>query len=288
MVPLARLKDTARYLLPPAVLDLIRLARRRPAPARPEWEHVPAGWAAADPAIRGWDVREVRDAYAARWPFFLQSIAAPRPFATSHEEPDPTGEEQDLAFHNAVMSFAYALGRAARGRERVSVLDWGGGVGHYYAIARALYPDLAIEYHCKDVPLLAERGRELFPEAHFSSDEGCLGRRYDLVLASGSLQYAPEWRELLGALGRAAAGLLLVNNTAMVRAAPSFVFVQRPYRYGYNTEYLGWCLNRGEFLACAAAAGLSVERELLTGYGPRIAGAPEQNQYRGFLLRPAL
>jgi hypothetical protein len=40
--------------------------------------------------------------------------------------------DPDLAFaHNFVMTFGYVLARTAQSQKRVSVLDWGGGVGQY-------------------------------------------------------------------------------------------------------------------------------------------------------------
>jgi len=70
-----------------------------------------------------------------------------------------------------------------------------------------------------------------------------------------------------------------------VLQAPSFVFVQRPYMYGYNTEYLGWCLNLTDFLNETSRLGLELVREFVVGERPRIINAPEQCQYRGFLFR---
>ena len=60
--------------------------------------------------------------------------------------------------HNNIMSFAYVLGRAARNQSRISMLDWGGGMGHYCRIAETLYPDLEIEYHNKDLPVAVKAG----------------------------------------------------------------------------------------------------------------------------------
>ena len=89
----------------------------------------------------------------------------------------------------------------------------------------------------------------------------------------------------MGRLARATTGLLYITGLPLVLNVPSFVFVQRARRFGYDTEYLAWSLNRAEFLAAAAGAGLRLEREFVVGYSPTIAGAPEQNHYRGFLFR---
>lgn len=36
------------------------------------------------------------------------------------------------------------------------MLDWGGGLGAYYVYSRALLPDLELDYHCRELPLLVE------------------------------------------------------------------------------------------------------------------------------------
>jgi len=72
-----------------------------------------------------------------------------------------------VAAHNVSMSFAYVLSRAARSREKLSVLDWGGTFGHYYLIARAVLPEIDLDYHCFDVPSICESGRERSPEVTF-------------------------------------------------------------------------------------------------------------------------
>lgn len=126
---------------------------------------------------------------------------------------------------------------------------------------------------------------QLFPQQHFYPDERCFDRVYDFVLASVSIHYTEDWPALLQRLAGATSGYLYIANLPSVQQAPSFVFVQRPYQYGYNTEYLAWCLNRTEFLHTAERAGLHLLREFVYGHQPFIHGASEQNSYRGYLFR---
>ena len=65
----------------------------------------------------------------------------------------------------------------------------------------------------------------------------------------------------------------------------SFVVVQRPYAYGYQTDYLSWVINRAELLDAAAAAGLRLEREFIAGADTTYHGAPEISETAGFLFR---
>jgi putative methyltransferase (TIGR04325 family) len=253
--------------------------------ASDEWEYIPEGWAYADahPEIKGWNVPDVLETYKRKWPQFMARVQGKGPLGTAHESALTTDE--DIRSHNTTMAFAYVLALSAHRRDLLSMLDWGGGIGHYYLLAQTLLPDMEIEYHCKDVPLLADYGGQLFPDQHFYSDESCLGRTYDLVMASTSLHYTEDWRTLLQHLAGATRGYLYIANLPSVRKAASFVFVQRPYHYGYNTEYLAWCLNRAEFLQAADCAGLGLIREFVYGYRPLIRGAPEQNAYRGYLFQ---
>ena len=90
-----------------------------------------------------------------------------------------------------MLAFGYVLARAARGRERLSLLDWGGGPGHYAVLARALLPEVELEYHSRDLPALVALGRELLPRATPSTTTTrASSGRYDLVVASSSLQYS--------------------------------------------------------------------------------------------------
>lgn len=90
---------------------------------------------------------------------------------------------------------------------------------------------------------------------------------------------------LLRDLCRVTDDLLYITGLPIVRRVPSFVFIQRPYQYDYNTEYLGWCLNEQAFLQAVGAAGLILRREFIHGFSPTIRGAPEQTVYRGYLFQ---
>jgi putative methyltransferase (TIGR04325 family) len=277
-----------KSILPPMIVSLARrwLKRALPSPevSATEWEYVPEGWQYKGRA-RGWDVESVVMQQLKRWPRYLGALQGAGPLGISHEARDPA--EQNVLRHNVVMSFAYVLALAAHRKERLSVMDWGGGLGYYYALARALMPELVLEYHCKELPLICAAGRKSSPEIRFHEDDSCLGRKYDLVLASSSLQYSEDWRKTLGALAAAADQWLYLALLPATAECGSFVFIQRAYPHGYDTEYLGWCLNRRELIEGAARLELELRREFLHGYRPAIAGAPEPCEYRGFLFEKA-
>jgi putative methyltransferase (TIGR04325 family) len=308
-----RLRRIARQILPPFITDaILRLIEKRSESAIPEWEYLPEGWrrhgssastsasssTAADAS--GWNVDSVVNAQRAKWDRFVALIGAnggTSPLAVYHEV--ATLSNDSLTAHHTFMSYGYVLALAARAaeraaadhagdpvRRRLSILDWGSGLGHYFIISRALLPDVTFDYHARDVPLLCEAGRATVPEITFhDNDADALGpRRYDLIIASGSLHYHEEWREVLRGFGAASRRYVYITRLPIVQRAPTFVVVQRPHGSGYDTEYQGWFFNRGELLAGAREAGLRLVREFLCEERPHAHGAPEQCEFRGFLF----
>ena len=187
--------------------------------------------------------------------------------------------------HNTILTFGYVLARAASPDGSVSMLDWGGGVGHYFRYAQALLPELEIEYHCKDVPVLAEAGRGLVQGATFHDDDSCLDRTYDLVMASGSLQYSASWKQYLERLGQAASRFLYVTRLPVVQQSATFAMCQRAHRFGYP-DLTGWVLNQCEFLQAAETVGLPLIREFVVNEQFRVRGSDEIVRMRGFLFAP--
>ena len=280
------LKNYRRYLplFVPPVFE--KLASRAIGSTRHlEYEMISQGWdyAKTHPEVRGWNVTDVLDIYKAKWPKFVSLVETSDPLSFSHES--RMANLLNIVEHNIIMTFAYVTSLSAHRKTTLTMLDWGGGIGHYYVLARALLPHVTLDYHCKDVPVLARHGAELFADQHFYSDDSCFSQRYDLVMASTSLHYEKNWQDLLGRLAKATEGYLYIANMPVIEKSDSFVFIQRPYSAGYNTEYLAWCINRHDLIEQAARHGLSLVRAFVSGHHPRIRNAPEQNQYMGFLFQ---
>jgi putative methyltransferase (TIGR04325 family) len=275
------LAPLAKQLLPPVAVSL---ARRLRYARDTEWEYLRDGWRA--PQSAGWSDPSIAATQRRKWAGFVATVNGRGPLGIAHEATDMTG--RDPRAHNVLITFGYVLARAARNRATVSVLDWGGGIGHYAVIARALLPEATIAYTVKDVPDLCAAGRTSLPDVTFESDDDvCLARSYDLVFASGSIHYEQDWGRLLSRLARSSRSWTYITRLPLVTRVPSFVTRQRPHRYGYETEYISWVLNRQEFLGQATAAGLSLEREFLLDERPYVPGAPEQFVHSSFLFRPA-
>jgi putative methyltransferase (TIGR04325 family) len=286
------LKEVAKRCLPPIILDGGRylLNGKGCLPEAgdrelPEWEYVLEGWRSKDSRIKGWNVESILETQKAKWPEFQRSVQGSGPLGVAHEGSVPSNN--DYAAHNSIMAYAYTIALAARKKDRISLLDWGGGIGHYYIMSKALLPDVTIDYHCKDLPLLCEGGRKLLPDANFyENEEECFARAYDLVLASSSLHYCEDWQRIAQRLALATRSYLYITRLPIINRKASFVVVQRPYRYGYNTEYLCWFLNREEFLTHVSTLEMDLVREFLIQERPYVHEAPEQGEYRGFLFRP--
>lgn len=276
-------KSLARNLLPPVLTDLLR--RVTALGNAPEWEYVGDSWPNDKAVQDGWNDESVASAEKAKWSRVLELTAGAQPLGLAHEALVPVNTE--LAAHNNTMILAYVLALSARQADSISILDWGGGLGHHYVLARSLMEGVEIDYHCKDVPRLAEAGRELLPEAHFYEDEDeCFARSYDLVMANNSLQYSPEWRIVLSRLAASARKFLLLGSLQLVTDVPSFVVVQRPHKFGYLTEYMSWQLNREEFFRQVTELNMRLVREFLVGDEVTVPRAPAPSTIRSFLLCP--
>ena len=249
-----------------------------------EWEYLPDGWPKRGGHIEGWNDSSIAAAQEKHWPTLVENLRGSGPLGVSHFPWRMTRENR--ADHNAMMSYGYVLARAARTKDTVSILDWGGGVGHYHLYSRALLPEIHIDYHCYDVPSLCRLGRTLSPEVHFHEDESELCRiRFDLVISSSSLHYFENWRETVRSLAGVTREFLYIARLQTIQKRPSFVVTQRPYRVGYNTEYASWFLNRQELLNSAVESDLELVREFVYAEDWYVRNAPEQGDCRGFLFR---
>jgi putative methyltransferase (TIGR04325 family) len=129
-------------------------------------------------------------------------------------------------------------------------------------------------------------GRALLPEVRFITDDNeALSRKYDIVIAASSLQYARKFYEALDKLCTCAEGWFLLLRTPLVAEHHDFVVVQRPYGHGYRTQYPGWFVNRSKFIDRVESNGFSLEREFPAGFRVFVPNVPEQCTVSGFLFR---
>ncbi len=212
-----KLKWTVKAITPPIFVlaakhVLIALGLRKP-DAPPEPEPVTGARAGAGVGVRpggmgahrdgserqGLGRRGRRRAYREKWPPFLRGDRG-RPAARrlprggrgrgdhgrGRGRPQPRA---DIRVRRGSRSLA------ARSGSRSST--GAAGLGHYGEIARAVLP-VEVDYHCREVPATVAVARELGIDGRFVSDDAWADRSYDLVMASGSLQYAEDWCAQLG------------------------------------------------------------------------------------------
>jgi putative methyltransferase (TIGR04325 family) len=265
------LKPVVKQFVPPIILTA--WSQLRAHLSSREWEYLPGGWPSPhDSQNKGWNVESVARVQKAKWAQLLSSIQ-------TRELPE------DPRVQHTLIAFAYSLALAARMKERISLLDWGGGLGYYYVLGQALVPGIKLDYHCLETPALCRAGRELLPEAVFyDSETECLQRQYDFVLVSGALQCFQDWRGVAQRLVHSFRSHLFITRLPVVRQFSSFVVLQRPYQHGYDTEYPNWFLNRQEFLDSMRTPGVELVREFLLSERPIVPNAPEQCEYRGYLF----
>jgi putative methyltransferase (TIGR04325 family) len=272
------IKNIARDWVPPAA---IRIANTIIDVMRPStYEFIGYSWPQGM-QLKGWNADSVQENRQQSWDMFVSSM----------EETSLLGlSEDDLLFPRHInidtqslyLSFGYCLGLACQKKQTVSVLDWGGGVGNYYVISRKLFPEVIFTYHCADLPLACSMGRKLLPNVIFHDAETWNEMQFDLVFSSSSLQYLEDWRSTVDSLIKSSDNYLYITRMPFVIVGRSFVMIQRAVCYG--TEYLGWVLNRDEFVQFVEQRGMKLVRQFVNHSGPRIKHAPEQNLYMGFLF----
>lgn len=261
------LKHIARSLMPPALWSAARAVKERIRPTEHRIAYAPAGWATplAGSNETFWDVFIARErAACAR---LIADLNASRPLLA---------EDSDVKH----MVFAYTLTMMSASHRRLAVLDYGSHLGDYYWRAAAQLPDVALEYHCKELPRVADAGQQVTPNAIWHADDTCLDRRYDLVMFSSSLQYLQDWKAVLRRAAAAVDRCMLLMEVPAVRHQRSFVVTQQMY----GVTNVHWQLNRDEVLDTVAAAGLRLIREFDMGPYPDVTGAPEQPRCLGWLF----
>lgn len=276
------LKDVLRLITPPVFIHLVKWLHDNGLRRKPVLEYAPMGWQTplTNPSRTGWNTDIVVVSEQKKWEAFARNCQGNGPLGFSHESFD-LSVIRNVSFHNINLTYAYVLALTAQQKSAVSVLDWGGGLGHYYLLGKAVLPDIELDFHCKEVPVMAEAGKRINPCVHWYADERCLERAYDLVMVNGSLQYIADWADTLQRIIPAVKGYLFLTRLPVVADSPEFVAIQR----AYDTEMLHQQLNQTAVLQAIEGMGLCLMREFVVGDRPNIINAPEQCELRGWLFK---
>lgn len=251
-----------------------------------QWEYLPNGF---DTKINtnGWDVQSIVDLQVSKWDEFKDSVHSIKPLGINHESNNQKFH-YDIYAHNTLYSFAYPLLLASMNKNTVEILDWGGGIGHYGIIAESLLKPTrtALKYHCYDLNKFCISGATLNPNyIYFDTPATALNKTYDLIIASSSIWYEKDWKTALSNLANSTSDYLYITRMNFIADKPSYVAIQRPSIFGYNTEYMCWILNENEFVDYAKSIGLLIVREIFIGHSYPIFKAPEQGKFKGFIFK---
>lgn len=173
-----------------------------------------------------------------------------------------------LAFASIVGHYASTSGGALR------ILDFGGGFGLFARVAAWAAPGVSIDYHVVEVPDVAELGATLRPDVKFHGRLVDAPGVFDIVIASGALQFEQAWRQLLADLAARTKRGLYLGRMPVVTSSATFVMLQN-MPTGGTTH--GWAWNFEELETAVNRTGLRVVNRLTlqSSFSP-VAGAPEQ------------
>jgi putative methyltransferase (TIGR04325 family) len=277
-----RIGQVLKAILPPVITHVLRRIRLAIMPESIGLTFAPEAWKTRLPVpsefAKNAFVENEKAQWHATWQPFFSRLERGGLATHIPDAPLPLQIED----HNSWVTYAYVLQFAARGRSRLKILDYGGNLGYFYWVGKALLPDVALEYHCKDLPEIVREGRALTPQVIWHTDDSCLNQQYDLLIFSAVLQYIEEWEKLLG---RAAgtAQYIYIAQTPTVERVDSYVAVQRLAGF----TMLHQQINKTKLHKAFAAAKLHVVREFVDCDHYLIYDAPEQPRYYTCLLQSA-
>jgi putative methyltransferase (TIGR04325 family) len=292
-LPKKTAKRLLRHIVPPVAWTAARKVREAVTPPSSGWficDEDPAKAFAKEHTH--WKGEDILHTYSRRWPGFEQVLSTSMPpiFASETETLsfDPTTEvssDAHLLRHNTILGLVFAVARAARQRPKISMLDWGGGVGHQYGLVHSLLPALELDCTCFDLPVSVKFGSERFPEVHFTSDFKCLEQKYDLVVANNSLQYFEHWQRMLEQLAGAATDFCFLTMVPLLIDGPTQLMTQRWINPdGSRYSEAEWFFSRSELLRAFPSDAWTLQRELICGMSPMVHGKGMRAEYRGFLF----
>jgi putative methyltransferase (TIGR04325 family) len=163
---------------------------------------------------------------------------------------------------NADVLLGQIIAHVAQGRRRISVLDWRGGVGQNYFVAKASAADIELDWHVFEARAYCDYGKALDSPVQFHEAPAAVERqRYDLVFVRGTLGFDPDWRSTLAELFGAAERALFLAPV-FVHERSTFVAANHPPEWRSGAGIDTWIFGETDFQAAATDAGLTAVGEL--------------------------
>ena len=151
---------------------------------------------------------------------------------------------------------AVVAGALSGGRQRLSVVDFGGGIGSAFVqLISSLPPGVELDYVVVDSEEMAVKGRELFgadPRIRFVTSPAEAPRQADIMYLNGVLPYIDDYEHLLGQLAVRQPRFILLARLAAGNV-PTFASRQlnvpgRVFAYWFhNLDELIAILERGGY-----------------------------------------
>ncbi|MBV8168630.1 MAG: hypothetical protein JO021_17675 [Alphaproteobacteria bacterium] len=179
------------------------------------------------------------------------------------------------------MDIADLLAEAAGATGRLRVLDWGGGFGALAWAARALWPDLAIDWTVRELGVVCDYGAAAFPDTRFEDRDEPEPEPYDVVLAVGALHQAPNWRAPLARLSAFAGRYLILIDLPTAASDDPRHFEERPLAFLPEVRFTAQVIVHGPLLDQLAGAGWQLLRELPSRPVPGAGGV----RYRSLVFQ---
>jgi putative methyltransferase (TIGR04325 family) len=243
-----QLRRVAKDLLPPIVVR--HLPRPKPVSVGPTWT---GDYRTYDDAVRATGSAGYEDPSVIEKMMRATREHRDRAVALGRVVPDSRTFQNLTAFLVALDGFA---------PKTLHVLDFGGGAGlHYFALAPLLSRRMQLHWTVCEVPSMARAARDAFgsPALRFvDSMDAVSAERFHIVLASGSLQYAPDptglWRQIARSTD-----VLIVNRTPFIDAAADRLTVQTVPVASGQARYPAWFLSDATWLRRFAEQGFQVD-----------------------------
>ena len=273
------LEQILKLFVPPIISYIWRTIRPRKIKAH--LTYAPDGW---DTQLghnsEGWNSAPIIENMESEFENFADQCRQTIPLGFSHLRTE-ADSGITLRNHNLNMIWAYVLAFASRNKKTLSILDWGGGLGHLYLVAKSVIPEVTLDYHCKEMPATVATGRRINPSVTWYDNDDCLAKSFDVVLVSGSLQYMVDWREALKNLSAATKNYALLMQTPIVDKGSGFMAIQRMG----DTELLHQQFNKAEIIGQMNNYGFSLVREFVDGSRLKVVNTEIRCELKGWLFK---
>lgn len=247
---MANLRKIARDLLPPVIVRQVMKHRKRPGIV---FEGGFSTWESAVDRSRGYDAAEVSDAV----------LEATLKVQSGEAEFERDSVLFDHIEYSWPMTAGLMLG-AAIGGGRLRVLDFGGALGSHYFQNRKFLNSLGESvWGVVEQANYVERGKRYIEDDNlrfYSSIEECAqGLEPNVVVASSVIQYLENPLEILAALSRVGAKVILLDRTPYTHdRRDAEVKVQHVPESIYAASYPCWFLNEAEVVSVPGSEGYSL------------------------------